>query len=377
MEGNPQALEPRSNPCGTVAQDQQPTRAAENPQLQQQGRHLQPQTLRRGFRERVSQPGHQHYRRVRPHLLATRRRLGLGFDLIGLNDHEALVDRAGLVLVHRERRLTPGKTRRYPLGKGLFPLGLGFLRVVEWQVVIAEPWHSVEVDYGGPEQGQLGFRRFVQDRAGTLALRDNQLLALPMHDVDDRAPSQQTLVPSGLANVGATRSRGSIAHLITDRVPEILGDGQLVGGVPDRRRWYFDRAVLVVADPRPLNGDFAEDGFEGERSCPPALDASTGFAVPVLENQFLIGLLDQDLKEPALDFETGLMNVRLNLVGEMLVLPWHGQGDLQRQFERERLAVRLDGAEGDDSLKTVGGTHGVSPYGYYGRCILRAFLSIR
>jgi hypothetical protein len=80
------------------------------------------------------------------------------------------------------------------------------------------------------------------------------------------------------------------------------------------------------------------------------------------------------LEEPALDFETGLMNVCLNLVGEMLVLPWHGHGDLQRQFERERRAVRLDGAEGDGSLKTV---DGVSPYGYYGRCILRAFLSIR
>ena len=63
---------------------------------------------------------------------------------------------------------------------------------------------------------------------------------------------------------------------------------------------------------------------------PRRLDASTGFALPVLENQFLIGLLDQDLEEPALDFETGLMHVRLNLVGEMLVLPWHGQGDLQR-----------------------------------------------
>ena len=37
----------------------------------------------------------------------------------------------------------------------------------------------------------------------------------------------------------------------------------------------------------------------------------------------------------------------------------------------------VDGAEGDGSLKTVGGTHGVSPYWYYGRCILRAFLSIR
>ena len=49
------------------------------------------------------------------------------------------------------------------------------------------------------------------------------------------------------------------------------------------------------------------------------------------------------------------MNVRLNLVGEMLVLPWHGQGDLRREFEQERLAVRLDGAEGDGSLKSVGG----------------------
>ena len=109
----------------------------------------------------------------------------------------------------------------------------------------------------------------------------------------------------------------------------------------------------------------------------PGLDASTGFAVPVLEHQFLIGLLDQDLEEPALDFETGLMNVRLNLVGEMLVLLVAWARRSPAQFERERLAVRLDGAEGDGSLKTVGGTHGVSPYGYYGRCILRAFLSIR
>jgi len=38
----------------------------------------------------------------------------------------------------------------------------------------------------------------------------------------------------------------------------------------------------------------------------------------------LIGLLDQDLEEPALDFETGLMNVRLDLVGEMLILRQNG-----------------------------------------------------
>ncbi len=40
----------------------------------------------------------------------------------------------------------------------------------------------------------------------------------------------------------------------------------------------------------------------------------------MLQNQFLVGLLDQDLEEPALDFETGLMNECLDLVGEMLVL---------------------------------------------------------
>ena len=133
-------------------QDQQPTRAAENPQPQQQGRHLQPQTLRRDFRERVPQPGHQHHRRVRPHLLAARRWLGLGLDLVGFDDHEALVHRAGLILGHRARRLTPGKADRYPLGKGLFPLGLGFLRVVPGQVVIDVACHRVGVDHGGPSK---------------------------------------------------------------------------------------------------------------------------------------------------------------------------------------------------------------------------------
>src|SRR5271166_6683894 len=131
-----------------------------------------------------------------------------------------------------------------------------------------------------------------------------------MHDVDDRAPPQQIRVPSVLANVGAAFPRGSIAHLITDRVPEILGDGELMGCVPNGCRWYFDRAVMVVADPQPLNGDFAEGCFEGEGSGPPALDASAAFALPVFENQLLIGLLDQDLEELALDFETGLMNAR-------------------------------------------------------------------
>ena len=56
----------------------------------------------------------------------------------------------------------------------------------------------------------------------------------------------------------------------------------------------------------------------------PGLDGGASFALPLLENQFLIGLLDQDWEEPALDFETGLRNVGLNLVGEMLILLRHG-----------------------------------------------------
>src|SRR5208337_1293126 len=102
----------------------------------------------------------------------------------------------------RGSSLATGKARRNPLGLYLFPFGLCFLRVVERQVVIDEPCHGVGVDCGGPEQGQLGFRRSVQDCAGTLALRDDQLLALPMHDVNDRAPPQQTLIPSVLGPKG-------------------------------------------------------------------------------------------------------------------------------------------------------------------------------
>ena len=39
----------------------------------------------------------------------------------------------------------------------------------------------------------------------------------------------------------------------------------------------------------------------------------------------LIGLLDEDLEEPALEFEAGLMDVGLDLVGQMLVLMRQGQ----------------------------------------------------
>src|SRR5271157_144503 len=76
-------------------------------------------------------------------------------------------------------------------------------------------------------------------------------------------------------------------------------------------------------------------------------------------------LLDENLEQPALDFKAGLMDERLDLVGEVLVLLWHGQRHPQRQIKRQCLPVILDGAEGDGSLKAVGGTHGVSPYWYY------------
>jgi hypothetical protein len=97
-------------------------------------------------------------------------------------------------------------------------------------------------------------------------------------------------------------------------------------------------------------------------SCPPPLDAGTASAVPLLQDQFVIGLLDQDLEESALEFEAGLMDRGLDLVGEMLVLERHGQGHRQGQLERERLVNPVDGAARDGSLKSVGGAHGVSPY---------------
>ena len=103
-----------------------------------------------------------------PDFLAARRRLGLGLDLIGLDDHESLVHGSGFVLGRRERRLASGKARRDPLGLGLFPLGLGFLRVVERRVVVDQSCHGVGVGRGRAEQGQLNLRRAVQNRPGTL-----------------------------------------------------------------------------------------------------------------------------------------------------------------------------------------------------------------
>jgi hypothetical protein len=94
--------------------------------------------------------------------------------------------------------------------------------------------------------------------------------------------------------------------------------------------------------------------------------------VPLLQDQFFVGLLDQDLEELSLDDQTGLMDVGLDLVGEMFVLGRDGQSHLQQHVERECLTVTVDGVEGHGSLKAVGRAHGVSPYGYSGgsSCVL-------
>ena len=68
----------------------------------------------------------------------------------------------------------------------------------------------------------------------------------------------------------------------------------------------------------------------------PSRMPNAAFAVPPLQDQFLVGLLDEGSEELAPDFETGLMDERLDLVGEMLVLSWYGQREFQRQPERER-----------------------------------------
>src|SRR4051794_32557677 len=139
-----------------------------------------------------------------------------------------------------------------------------------------------------------------------------------------------------------------------------------MGCVPGTGRGDLHRAIAVVADPDSLHGDFAEGGLEGKGACAPALDAAAALAVAPLEDQFLVGLLDEGAEESALDFEAGLMDEGLDLVGEMLVLVGHRQGHLQRQVERKCLSLAVDRAEGDGSLKVVGITHGESPYWNYG-----------
>ena len=90
---------------------------------------------------------------------------------------------------------------------------------------------------------------------------------------------------------------------------------------------------MIVADSRPPNGNLAKDRLEGEGPCSTALDAGAAFALTTLQNQLLVGLFNEGLEESTLDFETGLMDERLDLVGEMLVLVRHGQRHPQRQLE--------------------------------------------
>lgn len=236
-----------------------------------------------------------------------------------------------MIRLHRERRLTAGEARRGPPRLRLLPLGLGLLGIVTgWDV--AEFFHH-GVARRPTEQGQLGLGRVVQDGAGALALSGDQSITFLMDDLEDRAPPQEIVVSGGSADVDAALPRGLIAHLIADRIAEILSDGELVGRIPGGRGWDLHRVIAVVTDPGPLDGDCAEGGLEGERSCPAALDAVATLAVPALQDQFVVGLLDEGAEEPALDLEAGVMDARLDLVGEMLVLVGQGQAHLQLEFE--------------------------------------------
>ena len=78
----------------------------------------------------------------------------------------------------------------------------------------------------------------------------DQLLALLMHYVDDRAEPQQVFIPGVAADLGTALARGSIAELITDRISEVPGDVQLVLCLAGPGRGYLDVAVVLVADPR-------------------------------------------------------------------------------------------------------------------------------
>lgn len=83
-----------------------------------------------------------------------------------------------------------------------------------------------------------------------------------------------------------------------------------------------------------MDGDLAEDGLEGIGSRAPALDPVSAFAVTTLEDQLLIGLLDEDAEEFALDFEAGWVDSGLDLAGEMLIPMGNGPGQLEREPER-------------------------------------------
>ena len=171
-------------------------------------------------------------------------------------------------------------------------------------------------------------------------MRLDQAAPLFMHDLDDRAPPEQVRLTGVFTDLLEAPARGVLAHLITDRVAAILGDMELVGRVPGARRRHLHRAILLVLDSRPPNGDLTKGRLEREGSCPPKPDASATFALPPLEDQFLVGFLDEDLEEAALDVQARVMDERLDLVGEMFVLVGHGQGHPQLELQGEPLRVR-------------------------------------
>ncbi len=183
-----------------------------------------------------------------------------------------------------------------------------------------------------------------------------------MHDLQDRAPPQQVLVSGVPADVGATLARGSVEPLITDRVAEVPGEGQWVRCVPGGRPGDLRRVVALVTDPGAFDGDLAEDGLEGGGPCPSAWDPIAALAVPPLEDQLLVGLLDEGAEEPALDLEASVRDERLDPVGEVLVLVGHGQGHPQAALQGECLTLTVDGTEGEGSLEVVDVTHGGFPY---------------
>src|SRR5262249_45299671 len=85
-----------------------------------------------------------------------------------------------------------------------------------------------------------------------------------------RAPSQQVRVASLFADLLEARAGRLLTHLITDRITEVPGDGQLMRRAPRRCRGDLDRAVVLVTDPTALDGDRAEARLEREGTRPPA-----------------------------------------------------------------------------------------------------------
>ena len=67
------------------------------------------------------------------------------------------------------------------------------------------------------------------------------------------------------------------------------------------------------------------------------------FAAPVLQDQFLVGLLDEGSEEPSLDLKAGLMDERLDLVGEVLVLGGTARPSPATARSEKRLIVPVTG----------------------------------